>query len=270
MFSQVLRIKKLCSSNVAFENHLEILKGCFQNRGYPKTLVGNQLKRVIETRQTCDQTYKRGNGVLLALTYHPPLKNVNDIIKKHLVFFLYAKDQVEDIFTLPPFVSFHAGFSLRKHLVRVKVYSLLRECESSGCNKSRCQTCLNVNNRDVFQSFAMKESYKRNHKFDCCSKCIIYLFSCKTCRLQYVGSTVERFRFRWNNYKNCQGEAAQGGTPPQSFFHQHFLSEGHHGLVNDCEITLIDKTDSPDLTRREFVWVRPLKTPLGLNIEEEL
>ena len=51
--------------------------------------------------------------------------------------------------------------------------------------------------------------------FDCDSKCIIYLFSCKTGGLQYVGSTVDRFRFRWNNYKNCQREAAQGGTPPQ-------------------------------------------------------
>ena len=51
--------------------------------------------------------------------------------------------------------------------------------------------------------------------------------------MQYVGSTVERFCFRWNNCKNCQREAAQGGTPPKSLFHQHFLSEGHNSLVND-------------------------------------
>ena len=114
-------------------------------------------------------------------------------------------------------------------MVRAKVYPLLHECGSSGCNKSRCQTCLNVNNTDVFQSFVTNETYKINHKFDCDSKCIIYLFSCKTCGLQYVGSTVERFRFRWNNYKNCQREAAEGDTTPQ-----HVLSEGHHGLVNDC------------------------------------
>ena len=50
-----------------------------------------------------------GNGVPLVLTYHPRLKNVNDIIKKHLVF-LYAKEQVENIFTPPFFVSIRAGF----------------------------------------------------------------------------------------------------------------------------------------------------------------
>ena len=38
------------SSNVAVENHLESLKGWFQNRGYPKILVDNQLKRDTETR----------------------------------------------------------------------------------------------------------------------------------------------------------------------------------------------------------------------------
>ena len=71
VYSQGLCTKRLCSSNVAFENHLESLKNWFQNRGYPKTLVDNQLKRVTETRQTSDQTYKRGNGVPLVLTYHP-------------------------------------------------------------------------------------------------------------------------------------------------------------------------------------------------------
>ena len=52
VFSQGLSIKRLSSSNVASKNHLKSLKGRFQNRGYPKTLVDNQLKHIIETRQT--------------------------------------------------------------------------------------------------------------------------------------------------------------------------------------------------------------------------
>ena len=102
------------------------------------------------------------------------------------------------------------------------------------------------------------------------SKRIVYLLSCKVCGLQYVGSTVDRFRLRWNNYKCSQRVALEGGTPKQNYFHQHFLSEDHHGLLEDCEITLIDKTDSSDPTRREFFWMYELKTfaPLGLNICE--
>ena len=81
------------------------------------------MKHVTETRQTSEQTYKRGNGVLLVLTYYPSLNNVSNTIEKHLVF-LYAKEQVENMFTPPSFVSFCTGFSLRKHLVRDKVYPL--------------------------------------------------------------------------------------------------------------------------------------------------
>ena len=97
------------------------------------------------------------------------------------------------------------------------------------------------------------------------------MFSCKAYGLQYVGSTVERFCFRWNNYKNCQREAAQGGTPPQSSLHHNYLSEGHHGFVNDYEITLMDKTDSSNPTRWKLFGIRLIKTyyPLALNIKDK-
>ena len=123
---------------------------------------------------------------------------------------------------------------------------------------------------DTFASFVTKKVYKINHSFNCDSKCLIYLFLFKVSGIQYVGSTVDRFRLRWNNYKSCQRNAADGGTPNQNYFHQHFLSDGHDGLMNNCEIIFIDKTDPSDPTRREFFWMRVLKiiAPLGLNIDE--
>ena len=66
--------------------------------------------------------------------------------------------------------------------------------------------------------------------------------------IRYVGSIVDRFRLRWNNYKCFQRVALEGGTPKQNYLHQHFLSEDHHGLLEDCKTTLIDKTDSSDPT----------------------
>ena len=98
---------------------------------------------------------------------------------------------------------------------------------------------------------------------------MIYLFSCKVCGIQCVGSTVERSRLRWNNYKKV-GAPKHWGAPNQNYFHQHFLSDGHNGLMNDCEIIFIDKTDCSYPIRREFFWMRVLKTmaPLGLNIDE--
>ena len=56
----------------------------------------------------------------------------------------------------------------------------------------------------------------------------------------------------------------------QSYLHEHFLSKGHNGLINDAEIIFADKTDPHDPTRREDFWRTKLKTlaPSDLNVEE--
>ena len=50
-------------------------------------------------------------------------------------------------------------------------------------------------------------------------------------------------------------------------FHDHFLSEGRNGLINDVEIIFVDKTEPSDPTRRRKFWRNKLKTlaPYRLN-----
>ena len=108
----------------------------------------------------------------------------------------------------------------------------------------------------------------------------LLLYFCKVCGFQYVGLstvyfsmwTVDRFRLRWSNYKYSQRIASEGGTPKQSYFHQHFLSKNHHGILTDCKIRLIDKTDPSVPTTRQFFWMRKLKTlpPLRIKVVEDV
>ena len=90
------------------------------------------------------------------------------------------------------------------------------------------------------------------------------------CGKQYVRSTTDKFMYRWNNYKNCQRKVERGKEYMQKYLHDNVLSEHHDGLLNNVEITLIDKTNSSDPERREEFWGTKLCTlaPLGLNIEE--
>ena len=48
---------------------------------------------------------------------------------------------------------------------------------------------------------------------------------------------------------------------------EHFAADNHNCFLNDYSITLIDKTDSLDPTRREEYWRKVLKTvaSYGLN-----
>ena len=57
----------------------------------------------------------------------------------------------------------------------------------------------------------------------------------------------------------------------QKFFQCRFLQLDHQGFLKDVEVWLIDKTQASDPTKREFYWMRTLRTlyPDGLNIESD-
>ena len=148
-----------------------------------------------------------------------------------------------------PMVSFRGARKFNSYLVRAKLYPLEKLVGSTKCDKSRCQVCNNINETATFESSSNGTKYHVNHKLNCDDKCLIYLIICKVCKIQYVGQTTEKFRLR---------------------FHNHFLREDHNGLLADAEITLIDKTDGFDPTRRERYWIHKLMTrhPNGLNVDE--
>ena len=49
-YIQGLRIKRLCSKEDTFEKHLENLRSWFGKGGYPKELVDNQIRRILESK----------------------------------------------------------------------------------------------------------------------------------------------------------------------------------------------------------------------------
>ena len=268
IYSQGLRIKRLCSDDHKLQKHLENLKNWFFERGYPGGLIDEQLQTV--KRKSREELLRpkgmdnKSVGVPFVVTYHPHLKNIRKIIKKHIKH-LYADRKVTSVFTPLLFVSFCYLRNLTSHLVRSKSYPQKWKTGSSKCNSPRCLTCNNIKECDTFTSYATKETFKISHHFNCSSKCLTYLFACKVCWKHYVGSTTNKFRYQWNNYKNCQRKAERGEDHMQKYLHDYFLSEDHDGLLNNAEIILIDKTDPSDPERREELWRTKLRTlaPLG-------
>ena len=134
----------------------------------------------------------------------------------------------------------------------------------------RCLVCSNIEETDTFTSTVTRESFKINRHLCCNDKCLIYLLTCKVCKKQYTGKTVDRFRLRWNNYKESDRKFLRGEEIKQKSLHEHFLSDSHQSFEEDVSICLIDKTDPSDPHKREYYWMRTLKTiaPFGLNTEE--
>ena len=154
-----------------------------------------------------------------------------------------------------------------------KLYPVERKVGCRGCGSSRCQVCKSISITEEFTSFTTKKTYKINHSFDCNNKRLIYLLCCKSCGKQHVGNTTNHFRSRWNIYMSDARKTESGDIEhvTQKFLQSHFLQHNHQGFLKDVEVQLIDKTQASDLTKREFYWMRLLRTlyPNGLNIESD-
>ena len=46
----------------------------------------------------------------------------------------------------------------------------------------------------------------------------------------------------------------------QKFLLSHFLQRDHQGFLKNVEVRLIDKTQASNPTKREFYWMRTLRT----------
>ena len=275
IYSQALRLRRLCSEENVFKSRLSDLKQWFLRRGYPLALIKKQIERLNGVTQEIalrpKERLEEPTGVPFVVTYNPSLSRLGRTINA-LLPTLYADKRVKEVFTPRPFVSYRSGRSLKGHLVRSKLYPMERLVGCSGCRGNNCAICKLVKKGGEFESSITKSVYKINHKFNCNSKCVVYLLRCKVCNKQYVGQTSDKFRKRWNNYVTCQRNASNGGSPPQLSFHLHFLGPDHNGLVNDIEISFIDKTDPSDPLKREKYWIDILETmsPKGLNEGESV
>ena len=178
-------------------------------------------------------------------------------------------DEVRKTFTPSPMISFRSSRKISSYIVRAKWYPLERTVGSYKCGKKRCELCDVISETDIFPSTVTGESFKINHRFNCNDKCLVYLATCEICNKQYTGQTTDSFRSRWNNYKSKSRKFDRNEKCMQEYLYSHFESEGHNGFLEDVSITLIDKTDGSNPTKREFFWMHTLKTlaPYGLNVE---
>ena len=165
-------------------------------------------------------------------------------------------------------VSYRSARKLSSYLVRAKLYPLERKRGSYKCGNLRCLVCNNIEETDTFTSTVTGESLKINHHHCCNDKYLIYLLTCKVCKKQYTGKAADRFRLRWNNYKESYRKFLRGEEIKQKFLYEHFLSDSHQSF-EDVSISLIDKLTLLNLIK-EYYWMRTLKTmaPFGLNTEE--
>ena len=268
-YSQALRLNRICSEPHEFDLRCNELETWLIKRGYDQKLVRTKVldarrkkRKDLLSQEKREKTYK----LTLTITYHPAFQNLGVLLRKLHIMLTGDKDH-KKVFRDVPIVGFRRGKSLKDFLVRAKIPSPDGNRGSSGgCDGNRCQMCPFVKKTSSFADNKNKTYDIRGVHLNCSSTNVVYLLTCKTCGIQYVGSCTTQFRARFANYKSCN-KRHKTDIVSQQHLHNHFDLPGHSGF-SDFEFTLIDQGRSFEDTReRERFWQYKLKTllPNGLN-----
>ena len=274
-YAQALRLRRICSTNAAFEKRASELSKFLVVRGYQKRFVREQIwKASSKTREEAltPTSQKTTTRVPMVVTYHPNLPNIGYILRE-LQPLLHCWDKCKKAVKEVPMVAFRRPKSLRDYLVHAKLRDTnLADSpkETVRCGDRRCQVCKHLKIGDSFTLKRTEKQYSINFDLNCNSTNVVYLLSCKVCGVQYVESTTTRFRLRFNNHKSrirAHSRLSLDDKFRDDLIYQHICGRAHNG-IEDVSIQLIDQVNNGnDLLDREGQWAYRLKSvkPHGLN-----
>ena len=104
VFSQTLRVSRICSREKDFQDHCLQMRSWFLKRKYPEKLIDNEMKKVRFFPANL-QNKKREKGVPFVVTYHPILNSLSKIIRDNM-YLLNMNEEVRKTFSPGPMVSF--------------------------------------------------------------------------------------------------------------------------------------------------------------------
>ena len=132
----------------------------------------------------------------------------------------------------------------------------------SRCAKSNCMICPFIKSSSTFKSTVTGKVYDIYHKYNCLSYNVIYLVTCDTCDIQYVGHTTQKLSQRFRDY--CYRDS-DGITKTMD---NHF--NDYKCYRNDIRIQIIDHVgvgENNRLEPKEMLWATELQTfkPKGFD-----
>ena len=221
---------------------------------------------------TSDDLSRIQKRIPLVIDYHPALPDITGILRKYQPL-LHCSDVLRTAVPELPIVTFRRPFNLGNHLVRAKVSKAVHPPPPlvGPCKKSRCQICPVIQTDNVIKSCVSGHSYRVKCEFaNCDTSNIVYVLSCKLCDLQYVGSTVTKFRTRFNNHRSRIRNFNCRNSDDGFRLYEHFSN--HQGPLQDCmTVHFLESSDCEESLRfAETQWIWKLKSlfPNGLNVND--
>ena len=298
-YSQFLRVRRICSKTADFKRNTFMLSTHFIRRGYPKPLILSSLRKSLELNRdtllnkealkgypatgpnatlvvSAPNNPKTNDGkTFYCITTHnprnPPIK---DIVTENW-------NLVQKTKTTRHLENARLIFGLRRsknlsdQLVRASTRTMKKGSYISEhpCNRpTLCKYCPKINHTGSIASSNTGKSFHSKKEINCQSSNLIYLITCKHCKIQYVGQTrnrlITRFQGHYYDVKN------RNDTTVSRHFNQ--CPPTHPALFEGFEISVLHFVQCPansqagqtERDREEKRWINRLMSgvPRGLNL----
>ena len=275
-YSQLLRTKRICSTDGAFERQAKELCDRFKTKGYSnRVLTSNLEKARLRERESLliPKPVKRGDAKLvLSSTYSPLCIGIKNAVKKHW-HMLSSDPSVGHVFIETPIFAHKRAKNVRDSLVRADCYVPPQHFLSNiPMGNFPCRNCVHCNamikgNHVLHPHSGRKIDVKSI--ITCKTKFVVYLLKCP-CGLCYVGKTKRELKIRISEHKsNIRNKDVKSPVA------RHFNAVGHE--VCSLRFQGIEAIQplkrggdrNKFLLQREAWWIHNLQTehPKGLNEE---
>ena len=195
-YSQALRLRRICSTDNLYKTASENLLQNFKYRGYPTQLVRSAINKAFSrNRDDLLQPKKpisTQKSIIPFITSNNPL---NPPIRKILSKYTCIQETSEDLKSVLDnkiMVVNKRATNIKQMLVRADITPQDINKGSSPCGKP-CIICPFMAKTEQITSWKTKEQFRIKGRFNCKTKNVIYIISCKKCGLQYVGQSGNTF-----------------------------------------------------------------------------
>lgn len=241
-YSQALRYRRNIEDDSILRTELDTLMKLFQNRGYPKKLLNNTIKKILLIDRHTTLTYKdattkqqnfdkflKGKSFLpLIIQYSYAFQDCNllQYLQTIWTVLINSNNTLSNVFSSEfPQIVYKRGITIGNLLVssKFKEFSntpILQDQENTAnvqllatnnssetfrvtpCNNLRCKCCTHITKTSSFHNSTNTTSHIITSDFNCSSSNLIYIISCLKCNALYVGQTARTLRERLNNHRS--------------------------------------------------------------------
>jgi peptide-methionine (R)-S-oxide reductase len=287
-YSQLLRVRRICTKLEDFDRNALMLCSHFDRRGYPADLIEESfikvrrtdrdslLKPPQTTTRTSDSDTQPENLYLIS-DYTPGASPLRNIVTQNWSA-LGRTNTTETLHSMKVIFGHRRNKNLRDILVHSKIESGPPQTRVSPddppnalhkCITKRCNYCPLLDRSGKITSTTTGRTYTSRKHISCKSHNLIYCITCTICNKQYVGQTknrlMDRFVMHFGNIKRKNQKDPIG---------RHFSSTGHDGQVK-IKIHIVDFIHAPSNSKPgqqlrddlEKKWIHRLQSlsPQGIN-----